>query len=362
MPYIDVKEVKAQAAGKWSSVLGAIAPALADAIDKSGRHVPCPVHIGKNGDGFRLFKNFNDTGGGCCNTCGKFPDGFKLLQWVTGDSFHEVLTAVAKELGTPSVPSTHKRLPPPAPPKQTTPEDPGIRLRLRSVYNSSLPIGAPDAKPARLYLQNRGLSLVPPMLRVHPALWWFDAPPKPGGPRQRHGPFPTLLSLVVDPEGRGVTLHRIYLTPDGRKAPVSAPKKLMSHPMDVSLHGSAIRLFPAGKVLGVAEGVEKAIAVTEATSIPCWATISSTFLATFVPPAGVEEVIVFADKDRPTAQFPEGAGYEAAKTLVRTLRSKGFKASIALPPSEIPEGAQGVDWLDEFVKNGCSPFSHILAA
>lgn len=71
-------------------------------------------------------------------------------------------------------------------------------------------------KERRLYLQKRGLSLVPPMLRVHPALWWLD------DEGQRHGPFPTLLSLVVDPEERGVTLHRIYLTPEGSKAPVSA--------------------------------------------------------------------------------------------------------------------------------------------
>lgn len=356
MPYIDVKEVKAQAAGKWSSVLCAIAPALAEAIDRPGRHVACPVHGGKDGNGFRLFKDFNETGGGCCNTCGSFPDGLKLLQWATGDSFHQVLTAVAKELGTPSAPSAPKRVPRAAPQKQPAQEDPGIRLRLRSVYKSSKPIGAPEAEPARLYLQKRGLSLVPPMLRVHPALWWLD------DEGQRHGPFPTLLSLVVDPEERGVTLHRIYLTPEGSKAPVSAPKKLMSHPTDVSLHGAAIRLFPAGKVLGVAEGVETAIAVTEATGIPCWATISSTFLKTFVPPRGVQRVIVFADKDRPTAQFPEGAGYEAAKVLVQKLWSKGFKASIALPPSEIPEDAKGVDWLDEFVKSGKLPFTRILAA
>lgn len=356
MPYINVKEVKAQAAGKWTSVLGAIAPSLAEAIKRPGRHVACPVHPGKDGNGFRLFKDFNDTGGGCCNTCGSFPDGFKLLQWVTGDSFHQVLTAVAKELGTPSAPATTKRAPPPAPPKQTAPDDPGIRLRLRSVYKSSKPISAPEAEPARLYLRNRGLSLVPPMLRVHPALWYLD------DDGQRHGPFPTILSLVVDPEERGVTLHRIYLTPEGRKAPVPAPKKLMSHPADVSLHGAAIRLFPAGQVLGVAEGVETAIAVTEATGIPCWATISSTFLKTFIPPRGVQRVIAFADKDRPTAQFPEGAGYEAGKSLVQKLWSKGFKASIELPPSEIPEDAKGVDWLDEFVQNGKQPFSRILAA
>ena len=355
MSYIDVKQIKARAAGRWESLIRTIAPTLSDALEKPGRHVLCPVH-GGTGNGFRVFKDVNETGGGCCNTCGTFPDGLSLLEWATGARFKEVLADVAEVLGDPAAHVTTKPRTPPAAAKPTAQEDPGIRLRLRSVYKSSKPIGAQDSEPARLYLKNRGLSLVPPMLRVHPGLWWLD------DDGERHGPFPTLLSLVVDPEERGVTLHRIYLTPDGRKAPVAAPKKLMSHPSDVNLHGAAIRLFPAGQVLGVAEGVETAIAVTEATGIPCWATISTTFLKTFVPPRGVQRVIVFADKDRPTAQFPEGAGQEAARILVKTLWSKGFKSSIQLPPSEIPDDAKSVDWLDEFVKNGKQPFDRVLAA
>lgn len=356
MPFIDVKEIKARAEGRWESLLSTIAPNLSEALDKPGRHVKCPVHGGTDGNGFRVFKDVNTTGGGCCNTCGTFPDGFSLLTWATSASFKEVLADVSNLLGNSAAPVSSKPRAAPATTKAPTQEDPGIRLRLRSVYKSSRPIGADDAAPGRLYLANRGLSLVPPMLRVHPALWWLD------DDGQRHGPFPTLLSLVVDSEERGVTLHRIYLTEDGRKAPVSAPKKLMSHPSDVNLHGAAIRLFPPGKVLGVAEGVETAIAVTEATGIPCWATISTTFLKTFVPPRGVQRVVVFADKDRPTAQFPEGAGFEAGRSLVQSLWSKGFKASMQLPPSEIPDDAKGIDWLDEFVNNGKKPFARVLAA
>lgn len=128
-----------------------------------------------------------------------------------------------------------------------------------------MPIRSPDAEPARLYLRNRGLSLVPPMLRMHPGLHYRDLD------GNRSGPFPTLISPVVDAQGRGICLHRVYLTPDGKKAPVGEPKKLMSHPNDVPTQGSAVRLFRYTDTLAVAEGIETAIAVTEATRIPCWA-------------------------------------------------------------------------------------------
>lgn len=355
MPYIDVREVKARAQGRWESLLATIAPNLNEALAKPGRHVKCPVH-GGTGDGFRLFKDVNDTGGGCCNTCGTFPDGFSLLTWATSASFKEILADVANLLGNAAAPVASKPRAAQVEVKDTAQEDAGIRMRLRSVYKSSRPIDADEAAPGRLYLANRGLSLVPSMLRVHPGLWNLDED------GQRYGPYPTLLSLVTDPEERGVTLHRIYLSEDGMKAPVPTPKKLMSHPSDVSLHGAAIRLFPPDKVLGVAEGVETAIAVTEATGIPCWPTISTAFMKTFVPPRGVQRLVVFGDKDRPTEQFPEGAGFQAARILVQTLWKKGFKASLQMPPSEIPDGAKSIDWLDEFVNNGKKPFARVLAA
>ncbi|MGB5675668.1 MAG: primase-helicase zinc-binding domain-containing protein, partial [Gemmatimonadota bacterium] len=77
---IDAREVRAHAADRWIEILGAVAPALEPALSHPGRHVPCPVHGGK--DGFRLFRDVDRTGGGVCNTCGSFHDGFALLMWV----------------------------------------------------------------------------------------------------------------------------------------------------------------------------------------------------------------------------------------------------------------------------------------
>lgn len=362
MPYFNVKEVKSSAQGRWHEILSALAPALHPALERPGRHVACPVHGGHSGSAFRVFKDVNESGGGVCNTCGAQSDGFKLLAWVNGQSFADVLSEVAGYLGIEGegpkkhvVPKPRRQLPAPVlpPPQQ---EDPSIRERLRSVYAGSFTLSDQRSEPARAYLRSRGLRLVPSMLRMHPGLFWRDQE------GNRHGPFPTLISLVTDTEQRGVTLHRIYLDPAGCKAPVPEPKKLMSHPSSLTMKGSAIRLFPHGPVLGIAEGIETAIAVTEATGIPCWASISSGLLQSFQPPRDVERLIVFADKDRPTQQVPDGAGLHAAKKLVTRLWSGGFKASIALPPSPIPDGAKGIDWLDEYVQRGHKPFTEVLAA
>ena len=95
--HIEAREVRQQAAGRWLDLLGALAPALEPALSRVGRHVPCPVHGGT--DGFRLFRDADLTGGGVCNTCGTFPDGFALLMWVNRWTFPEALWAVAQALG-----------------------------------------------------------------------------------------------------------------------------------------------------------------------------------------------------------------------------------------------------------------------
>ena len=74
---IEACDVRQLAAGRWTEILEAVAPALEPALRRPGRHVPCPVHGGK--DGFRLFRDVAQTGGGICNTCGAFHDGFAVL-------------------------------------------------------------------------------------------------------------------------------------------------------------------------------------------------------------------------------------------------------------------------------------------
>ena len=92
-----IEEVKRQAMYRWKDIFLALAPQLQEAIEKAGRHVPCPVHGGV--DGFRLFNHYEMKGDGICNTCGHRSDGFEMLMWLNHWSFPQAVREVGKFLG-----------------------------------------------------------------------------------------------------------------------------------------------------------------------------------------------------------------------------------------------------------------------
>lgn len=94
---LDIAVVREAARGHWDAIFWALAPAFKLAMQRPGRHVPCPVHGGK--DGFRLFPDFQEAGSCVCNTCGTFRDGFAALAWLHGWGFAEALYNVARVLG-----------------------------------------------------------------------------------------------------------------------------------------------------------------------------------------------------------------------------------------------------------------------
>jgi len=211
---------------------------------------------------------------------------------------------------------------------------------LNRVWEHSLNPTDRRAAPLRLYLTRRGLSGVKldgNVVRFHPALGYWR--------RNHHdklelvGRYPAMVALVTGSDGMPVTVHRTYLTPDGRKAPVPEPKKLMGYPGD-RLVGGAIRLFPSAPVLGVAEGIETALAVHLRTGMPVWSAISASLLARLEPPTGSSLVVVWADRDR------SGAGESAAMSLRERMLRRGIPVAVHLPPGPIPTGAKGIDWAD----------------
>lgn len=335
---IEVCDVRQFAGGRWLDVLGALAPALTPALRCPGRHVPYSVHGGT--DGFRLFRDVDQTGGGVCNTCGTFHDGFALLMWVNRWTFPETLNAVARELGTADkrVPEYRRVYTRRQHPKERDRES--VIEALNRVWQQSLDPTDRRATPLRAYLSRRGLSgaeLDGRVVRFHPALGYWK--------RNDHneielaGRYPAMVALVTDTEGSPVTVHRTYLTPEGCKAPVSTPKKLMGYPGD-RLIGGAIRLFAPGPELGIAEGIETALAVHLRTGMPVWSAVSANLLERLEPPARTSLVVVWADRDR------SGTGEAAALSLHERLLERGIPVAVHLPPGTIPAGTNGVDWAD----------------
>jgi len=109
-------------------------------------------------------------------------------------------------------------------------------------------------------------------------------------------------------------MHRTYLDMEtAGKADIADPKKVM--PPLKKMSGGAIRLFePEYETIGIAEGIETAIACTERFVIPTWAAISTSMMESFEPPKGIRKVYIFGDHDRNFAG--QKAAYDLAHKLV----------------------------------------------
>lgn len=456
MSAISAAEVKAAARGRWENICRELAPTLCEALDRRGHHVACPVHGGA--DGFRLFKDFDESGGGICNTCGTFSDGLALISWANGWSFSTTVQSVARVLGL-TAPSGRGCGPVEAPKKKVElygrieafgaapfrfkangsaaesfhldlavysagddfktrrsevlwgrdlkraleaagacegdwievnrlgvqevktksgsihhrslwhvrktenldarrarltaeakaqrEEDDKKNRRIEEVWSTSSPIRErdDDSAPVVQYLKRRSIFLgeknlsLGDSLRAGPERLFFED-------GRTAGRYPTLLAAVRSPEGEIVTLHQTVLTPEGFKAPLKAPKRIMPLSSGRTIRGGAIRLGIPNKVLAIAEGIETALSVTRALRIPCWATISASGMESFIPPEQVKSILIMADKDR------SETGLKAAEKLKARLMRSGVYAEIILPADDIPQDAKGVDWNDVLTKGG----------
>ncbi|HHI71464.1 MAG TPA: zinc-binding protein [Rhodobacteraceae bacterium] len=330
---LESHEVRQAARGRWLAILSQLAPELECQLARLGRHGPCPVHGGR--DGFRLFRDAAESGGGICNTCGPRTDGFELLMWLKGWSFPETLLAVAETLqaGMPLPVVTRPEI------RFTRTVIERRRSRLKMVWRQAVPVDDPIAAPLHQYLENRhiGLDILTDIrdLRFHPRLpYWED--------KEIQGRFPAMLALVRDNAGKVVSIHRTWIK-DGAKAPVHEPRKLMP-PLVARMKGAAVRLAPFADELGVCEGIETAMAVMQKTAMPVWPATSWTFLANFKPHPSVCRLTIWADKDRTET------GLNAAERLKKHLDNRDIQITIKVPEGPVPEGAKSLDWNDVFRK------------
>jgi putative DNA primase/helicase len=195
------------------------------------------------------------------------------------------------------------------------------RDAMSKLWQSSKAIGVND--PVGRYLARRvGLTSFPSCLRTA-----FNARYQSDRPSFH----PAMIAMVTGPDGAPSILHRTYLTADGRKASVDAPRRLMPGTL---AKGAAIRLAPAGDALGIAEGIETALSASALFGVPCWAAVNAGMLAVWQPPLEVERILIFGDND---ASY---TGQAAAYALARRLRLEGFIVEVEVPAE--PEA----DWND----------------
>src|SRR5690606_18760055 len=221
------------------------------------------------------------------------------------------------------------------------------------LWAGSYSIFAPEAAIAREYLKRRGITRVfGPLedLRFHPALPYWEN-------RTSVADYPGMLRMLRQKDGHTLTIERLYLTPEGLKAPVEKQKKVMPRLSTGEYHGSAVRLdHDVGLVLCVAEGVETALSFRALTGFPTWATTVANLMESLVIPNHVELVVIAADADTPQrdAQGRElpPRGQAAAGALAPRTRAAGRKVVSLPPPFVVRAGRHKLDWNDVLVEMG----------
>lgn len=294
-------ELIAKCQGRWKVILVRFG-VPAEYLD--GKHHPCPVCGGT--DRFR-FDDQDGTGSWYCHQ--HLPKqagyGLQLVQEVFRCGVPEALHQIAAIIDT-------------IPPALIIPVKNKVDPRplLNKLWLLSDHLTGSDM--VSLYLHSRGLVLTPQNVRYDRHCYESDS----------KKPMDALIARIQNVAGKPIGLQRIYLK-DGRKAPILSPKKTM--PATESLRGSSIRLFfPQSKlfetgVLGVAEGIETAIACAHYFQVATWACINSTLMPSWLPPERIRRIYVFGDNDS------NYAGQEAAYRLGHALYSRGFISKVLIP-------------------------------
>lgn len=353
---------------------------------KEKRSWPCPKADSTGSSKstkFRLARDFDVTGKCIHNDVndGHYMDVIDYVSWMFNcdkvDAAKQILDVVGIDYdnhnsgGRSSVPVKQTEKPEVIAAKKQAAYNDGVqKINLaQKVWKQGLPLTEPVARDLlNKYLIGRGLpdghvDLMPKSLRVNTNLLY----PKSlrDTDKSSHAWYAGVLLPLVDDCGQPVTIHRHYfLKETGDRIPESNKKLMMSPPWSLLPGTKMIYDEPLvweedgikSAVIAIGEGMETMEAVRAATGLPVQPMYSSSLLQGYVPPHidGVTPnnmfLAFFVDKDI------KKAGEKSAMIAIERLTALGYQCEMLLPPMDIPEGAKGVDWLDQWCLTGSADF------
>jgi putative DNA primase/helicase len=266
----------------------------------------CPLCGGK--DRFR-FDDKDGHGSYFCNQCGS-GDGFMLAQKFTGRPF-AVIADMVRNLFQEPIPEGKTKL--------TRRED--RQHTYDRIWNAAQ--RPSEGGPLHAYQTNR-FGRPWPSNAIREAIQFKHL--------ESNSVCAAQIARITDATGQLVNLHVTYLTKDGKKADVTPQKRVLSGKLP---EGSAIRIWPAARIMGIAEGIETAIAAAVLFRMPVWAAINGSLLAKWNPPEQAEIIHIFGDNDE------NFTGQAKAYELAHKIKLLGkHEVHVKIPPHA------GWDWND----------------
>lgn len=197
--------------------------------------------------------------------------------------------------------------------------------RLRAAHELFASGVSCEGTPAQTYLEGRGIRGLKFNRMRNTLRFVAEALHAPSGLR-----LPAMVAQVRGPKGEALGIHRTFLQSDGSGKAEAQPAKMMLGPSA----GGAVRFGPDAPVIALAEGLETALSIAQASRLTVWACLSTSGLKGCVLPplplAGA--VVIAADHDE--------AGLAAAQGTAARLEAEGRAVSVIRPPQP------GTDWND----------------
>lgn len=192
---------------------------------------------------------------------------------------------------------------------------------------------APNSTPAQTYLMGRGITRQPPdCIRFRQNAYG------------RHG---AMVALATDTAGEVLAVQQVYLTAEGKKAPID-PVKRTNKAVEGWAERAAVRL-PGREPLILCEGVETALSLWQATGQEVWACLGISNISR-APVPEKAMVIIARDGDAPGSKA-EGQILRAASSL----SARGITVQMAAPP-------EGEDFNDILMREGDDAVRSRIAA
>lgn len=132
--------------------------------------------------------------------------------------------------------------------------------------------------------------------------------------------LPGLVAALQRPDRKVVAVQVTFLRArDGAKVTMTCPRLTIGR-----MGAGAVRLAPAGDVLGLAEGLETALSAQQLAALPVWACLGAQRLSKVAVPAHVKHVHIFGDND--------GPGREQAEKAIKRFVDMGRRVTVRFPP------------------------------